>query len=104
MIVYNITFHIDKTVLEEALTYLKSSYIPRAAASGFLLRPCLRRVMHTPDEERASYAVQFHTKNMDTLEYWIEREGRLMQEELVRRFGNKVVGFTTLLEEIEWEQ
>lgn len=51
MIVYNITFHIDKTVLEEALTYLKSSYIPRAAASGFLLRPCLRRVMHTPDEE-----------------------------------------------------
>ena len=45
MIVYNTTFHIEKDILDESLDYLKKQYIPKAVESGFLQRPCLRRVM-----------------------------------------------------------
>lgn len=103
MIVYNTTFHIEKEILAECLDYLKADYIPRASVGGFLHRPCLRRVMQTADNEGESYSVQFHVKNVDTLNYWLQGEGGAMHKELVARFGSKVVGFTTLLEEIDLE-
>ncbi|MDH6306097.1 hypothetical protein M2459_002759 [Parabacteroides sp. PF5-5] len=101
MIVYNTTFHIDSAILEESVAYLKNIYIPEAVASGFLQQPCLRRIMHTPEGEGESYSVQFHVKNMDTLEYWLEKEGHGMHQKLTSRFGNKIAGFTTLLEELD---
>lgn len=104
MIVYNTTFHIENEVLEDCLLYLKKTYIPKAAASGFLSRPYLRRVLQVEEEEGSSFAVQFHVKNVDTLNYWLEQEGRILQKDLAWRFGSKMVGFTTLMEEIDWER
>jgi len=104
MIIYNTTFHIENEVLEECLQYLKKSFIPKAAASGFLRSPYLRRVLQTQADEGSSFSVQFHVKNVDTLNYWLEQEGHLLHKELVARFGSKVAGFSTLLEEIDWEK
>lgn len=104
MIVYNTTFHIDNEVVEEGVTYLKEVYLPRASASGFLQKPLLRKVLHDSEEEGVNFSVQFHVKNVDTLNYWIETEGRLLHQDLVNRFGRKIAGFSTLLEEIEWRK
>lgn len=103
MIVYNTTFHVANEIADDALFYLKKQYIPQAAISGFLQRPCLRKVLHTATDEGISFAVQFHVKNMETLNHWIQTEGCRLQQALVDRFGDKVVGFSTLLEEINWE-
>ncbi|MDF9831333.1 DUF4286 family protein [Parabacteroides sp. PF5-6] len=104
MIIYNTTFHIANEVLEECLQYLKKTYMPQAASSGFLHNPCLRKVLHAAEqEEGCSYAVQFRVKNIDTLNYWMEREGGQLHKALSERFGSRVVGFSTLLEEIDWE-
>lgn len=104
MIVYNITFHIDNKVHDEALDYLKKEYIPQVATGGFLHTPCLRKIMHAAEDEGFSYAVQFHVKNMDSLNYWLMNDGRSIHESLTKRFGDKIAGFTTVLEEIDWEQ
>lgn len=101
MIIYNTTFHVEHEILEECLQYLKKLYIPKAAESGFLHNPCLWKVLYTRQEEGTSFSVQFHVKNMDTLNYWIEKEGSSLHKDLSERFGNKVVGFSTLLEEID---
>ena len=71
MIVYNTTFHIEKDILDESLDYLKKQYIPKAVESGFLQRPCLRRVMQAEEGEGISFSVQFHVKNVDTLNFWL---------------------------------
>lgn len=102
MIVYNTTFHLEKDIHDECLNYLKTKYIPTAIASGFLQAPLLLRVMHTADDEGFSYSVQFRVKNADTLNYWLEKEGAALQQALVKQFGHKIAGFTTLLEEIEF--
>jgi hypothetical protein len=105
MLVYNTTFHIDNGVLDEGITFLKEVYLPRASASGFLLSPLLRRVLHdSKDDEGSSFSVQFHVKNMDTLNFWLENEGKLLHQELVTKFGHKIAGFSTLLEEIDWKK
>jgi hypothetical protein len=100
MIVYNITLHIDKKILDEALIYLKKIYIPEITAGGILVQPSLRRVMHTADEGE-SYAVQFHAADTDVLKDWMCRKGEAIHRALATRFGEKITGFTTLLEEID---
>jgi len=104
MIIYNTTFHIENDIVDECVLYLKKNYIPKAASSGFLMQPCLRKVMTTHEDEGSSYSVQFHVKNIDTLNYWMQHEGQLLQKELIDCFGSRVVGFTTLLEDIDWER
>ena len=104
MIVYNTTFHIQKEILDECIDYLKIHYIPKAMDSGFLRNPYLRRILSSGNEEGESYCVQFHVKNTDTLNYWLQNEGTALQQGLVGRFKEKVVGFSTLLEEIDLDK
>lgn len=100
MIVYNTTFHIHKEILSECLAFLKSRYIPQAAASGLLHDPYLRRILNSENEEGESYSVQFHTQDTASLNQWLQQDGRALQQELIDRYQEKIVGFSTLLEEI----
>lgn len=102
MIIYNITFHIENDILPDCLNFLRLTYIPLATQSGFMHTPCLHRILpHAEEENACSYAVQFRVKNIDTLNYWIEQEGQQLSRLLVHRFGDKVIGFTTVLEEMD---
>lgn len=100
MIIYNTTFHIQKETLVECLEYLKSTYIPKALESGHLTEPALRKILHSEDEEGENYSVQFNTKDMNTLNDWIRKVGAALQQDLVKRYPNQIVGFSTLLEDI----
>ena len=100
MIVYNTTFHIHKEILAECLAFLKSHYIPQAAASGLLHDPYLRRILNSENAEGESYSVQFYTQDTASLNQWLQQDGRALQQELIDRYQEKIVGFSTLLEEI----
>lgn len=103
MIIYNTTFHIEKEILSECTDFLKKVYIPVAAASGVLTQPRMSRVLSGANEEGESICIQFRVKNTGMLNFWLEREGSLLQEKMMSRFKEKAVGFSTLLEEIDWE-
>ena len=104
MIIYNTTFHLDDDIADEGVSWLKSVFVPQAVASGFLLRPSLRQVIQTVEDEGQSVALQFHVKNMETLDYWLEREGQVLLQQLMAQFGAKVAGFSTILEEISLDE
>lgn len=101
MVVYNTTFHIHKDIVDECLEYLKNSYIPKASESGILYSPYLRRVLDSRNEEGESFSVQFHTRDIDSLNEWVRKEGGALQQDLIGRYKEKIAGFSTLLEDIE---
>lgn len=103
MIVYNTTFHIEKIFWMKAWFILKTVY-PESCGERILQRPCLRRVLQAEEGEDISLSVQFHVKNIDTLNFWLQNEGNNLHRALVARFGHKIAGFSTLLEEIDWEK
>ncbi len=103
MILYNITFHIEKGMEAEGIGFLRSSYIPQVIAGGFLHHPHLYRIMRTDEDEGTNLALQFQVKNIETLDFWLQHEGKKINALLTDRFGYKIAGFTTLLEEIDWE-
>lgn len=102
MIIYNTTFYIDKESLAGGLEFLKKTYIPAALAGGLLTDPHLSRVMNR-EADGESYALQFRVKDPATLNRWLEQTGTALQHALVARFGDKITGFSTLLEETDWQ-
>ncbi|MDR1089774.1 MAG: DUF4286 family protein [Prevotella sp.] len=101
MIIFNTTFHVENDVLNDYINFMKETYIVRAANSGFLHEPRFARIQAQHEESGSSYSLQFRVKNADTLNHWFSSEGEILQGELASLFGNKVLGFVTLLEEIE---
>ncbi len=103
MIVYNTTFYIQKNWVEPCLDYLKKEYIPAIVAGGTLVEPSLRRVLVEQEDESESFALQFLVADGDLLNEWLEKEGYGMQKMLIDRFERNIVGFSTLMEVVDWE-
>ncbi|MDR2499387.1 MAG: DUF4286 family protein [Tannerellaceae bacterium] len=100
MIFYNITFLVDKELGTEGADYLRNNFIPEAICSGLLSNPCMKKVLYTPNDDSESYAVQFHAGSIELLNAWNDDHGRRLQHRLRERFGERILCFATILEEI----
>lgn len=100
MLIFNTTLHLDDSIHDDCLRYLKEIYIPQAIKSGVLEAPFLARIESQHEESGVSYALQFKTKDIDTLDQWASTAGEELKGDMYKRFGTKVAGFVTLLEEI----
>lgn len=100
MLIFNTTLHLEDSIHDECLEYLKSEYIPKSLVGNFLEQPSLARIERQHEESGISYALQFRTKDIDSLNKWAEEVGKYVQQQLTEKFGNKVNGFATLMEEI----
>lgn len=100
MLIFNTTLHVEDEVHEEFISFLKTFYIPQAVENALLNQPSLAKIERQHEENGVSYALQFKTKDIDTLNEWAEKTGENLSFEMNKRFGTKVGGFVTLLEEI----
>jgi len=100
MIIFNTTLHMDDSIHDQCLTYLKEVYIPSSLAGELLVQPMLARIERQHEQGGVSYALQFKAENMEAIDQWIEQAGEKLQKELSCRFGNKLSGFITFMEEI----
>ncbi|MDR0995352.1 MAG: DUF4286 family protein [Tannerella sp.] len=108
---YNVTFHLDKEMEETGIAYLQAVYIPQMLASGVLGAPLVRRVKAFPnerglqeeEEKSCSYALQFPLSNEAAFPAFIREESVAIHAALGRKFGGRMLGFATLLEELEWK-
>jgi hypothetical protein len=101
MIIFNTTFLVEDDICDEYTRFMREFYIIEAMNSGFLQEPRFARIHAQHEESGTSYSLQFKVKNVDTLNHWYATDGEVLQKELTRRFGDKALGFVTLLEEID---
>ncbi|MDH6353894.1 hypothetical protein M2132_000214 [Dysgonomonas sp. PH5-45] len=102
MFIYNTTFHIDDDILDDGLVFLKKVYIPQALVSGELYEARLSFIHHQHEESGSSFSLQFRTQSVEDLNNWAQTDGFILQQKMVELFGNKMTGFNTLLEEIDF--
>lgn len=101
MLIFNTTFHVDEESIDDFFTFIKNVYIPRSCESGVLDRPRFAVIRSQHAEKGSNYSLQFHVENLEKLNQWLVKDGEILQQEIVDRFGQTVMGFVTLLEEIE---
>lgn len=99
MLIYNTTYHVEEGYEKNFLIWLQEYYLPEVEKQGMLHAPRILRVLsHRDDGE--SYSVQFEVEDSARLHRWHQEQGVKLNEELLKTFQDKVVGFPTLMEVI----
>ncbi|MCF0198714.1 MAG: DUF4286 family protein [Bacteroidaceae bacterium] len=100
MIVFNTTYTMPTADARHFVIWVHQSLFPRTAEDGALCNPRLLRVLSHHDQETECFSVQFQAESTAELHRWFNRLGNSLNQELLRVFDGRIVGFTTLLEEI----
>lgn len=100
MLVYNTTFQVDDDVHDNFLIWIKECYIPEVLKHGTLSAPRICRILSHRDEG-SSYSLQWEVENSTLLHRWHLEQGARLNDELLKIFKDKVVGFPTLMEIVE---
>ncbi|MDD4921003.1 MAG: DUF4286 family protein [Bacteroidales bacterium] len=103
MLIVNTTYHVSESIEEEWKEWVRMEYIPQVLAPGLLARPRFQRLLIENEPGNQSYALQFEVKDLDVLECWFQEHGSKMQKSQSDKFQEKVLGFTTLMEVIDFE-
>lgn len=99
MLVYNTTYHVEDGQEKYFLIWMQEYYLPEVEKTGILRSPRITRIL-SHREEGNCYSVQFEVEDSASLHRWHTEQGVKLNEEMMKLFKDKVVGFPTLMEVI----
>ena len=101
MLIYNTTFHCEKSCYDEFVAWMRAEFIPTAIQHKGVSEPRMARIMAQEENEGISVSVQFNTESLETLSAWYEACGGKLVKQLEGKFQQRVVGFSTIMQQIE---
>lgn len=101
MLVFNTTYTMPNEDARNFVIWVHQVYTPKATESGMLTHPRLLRVLSHKDEETECFSVQFDVENSTVLHSWYTQCGHQLNEEMMKLFDKRVIGFSTILEIID---
>lgn len=101
MLIYNTTYHTETSCCQEFIDWLRSEYIPTALQRGELSEPRIARILSQERDAGVSISLQFNVADLDMLSRWYEACGSVLIEAVQQKFGQRVAGFSTIMEQID---
>lgn len=101
MLVYNITFQVDFNEARNFVIWAHQVYIQKTLETGMLQKARLSKILSHRDEDTECFSLQFEVESSAVLHQWYTKVGKLLHDEMVAQFNEKVVAFSTLMEIIE---
>ncbi len=101
MMIYNTTYHLSVDDARNFVIWLHEYYIPKVLECGMLNNPRLTRIMSHEDNDSECFALQWEVDDSAVLHKWYVSQGKILEEEMLKVFKNRVIGFPTLMEVIE---
>lgn len=100
MLLYNVTFGIDKEIETEWISWMKSNYLPSMMSTGLFVEYKIYKVLSHDDETSISYSVQCFAKTIEDVLKYLNDYAPPLTELHREKFKDKHVAFNTLLDEI----
>lgn len=100
MYILNTTFHVHKSIDGDFVKWVRTEYIPSAIKTRKLTQAGFAQLMLEVQEDCSSYAVSLKSVRLEDAVDWHDNSGAGLRRELYERFGEKVVFFTTCMEEL----
>lgn len=101
MLIYNTTYHCEQACYDEFVEWLRKEYIPVAVQHGAISAPRMSRILGHEENEGVSLSLQFSTADFDALSAWYDACGATLVASLEKKFQQRVVGFSTIMQEID---
>jgi hypothetical protein len=100
VIIYNVTCSVDSEIAEEWISWMKDKHIPELLRTGLFYEYRILKVLSHDDPASNSFAVQYHSRSLADVEEYILKYSPKLRAEVQKRYGDRVVAYRTLLEEI----
>ena len=100
MIIYSLTFAIEEQSESDWITYMKSEYITKAMASGYIIDYLFTKIAADQGLDIA-YNIQFRSPSKEKLDEYLLNHAPEMENELRQKFGGKFGTFFTFLEVVK---
>lgn len=100
MIYYNVTINIHESVEAQWLEWMQEKHIKEVLATGKFSAAKLMRVLVEEEMGGSTYATQYTTDSLATLQKYYEEDAPRLRKEGLELFGDKMLAFRTELEEI----
>lgn len=100
MIIFNTTFHVHLSVKDEFIAWVRKEYFPAALKNEAITEPTFAKLLIEVQEDAVSYAVQLKATSLEAAVAWHDNEGEQLRSGLMKRFGERVVFFTTYMESV----
>ena len=101
MIIYNVTCNIPEEIEAEWVHWMKHVHIPEVIATekftGFKM---LKLLTVVDDNEGINYAVQYFCNTLEDFNDYVDNYSDALKAKTFARYGEKVLAFRTLLEEV----
>ena len=101
MLIYNTTFHVDMADARNFVIWLNECYIPEAEKTGDLKNPHILRILSHKEQDSECFSLQWEVADSTALHRWHVAVGGKLNEEMMKIFKDKVLGFPTLMEVIK---
>ncbi|MFY8020667.1 MAG: DUF4286 family protein [Bacteroidia bacterium] len=101
MIIYNVTVNVEEGIHLEWLNWMKTIHIPEVMATGmFKDYRMLKLISKQEDELGETYAIQYYAENLDRFFQYQNEFAPALKQKTLELFGEKVLAFRTLMEEV----
>ena len=99
MILYNITYNIDKELDQEWVYWLRDYYLPEVMGSGNFIQYKVYRMLKTEDDGSINYAIQFFSESIESLNDFLVSRAPAISQQLMDKFRHHHVAFMTVLQD-----
>lgn len=100
MIVFNTTYTMPVADARDFVIWIRESIIPSIERDGRMKNARLLRILSHHESDTECMGLQLETDSTATLHKWYTEMGHSMNEELLKMFDQRIVGFSTMMEEI----
>ena len=101
MIIYNTTYQVDLADARNFVIWVSECYIPQVEEQGLLKNPRLTQIISHQEPDSECFSLQWEVEDTATLHRWHTAQGMKLNDEMLKVFKDKVVGFPTLMEVIK---
>jgi hypothetical protein len=98
MILYNVTINIQESVHDQWMQWMQQKHINDVLATGKFSSARLIKVLVEEEMGGVTYAIQYTTDSMETLQKYYDEDAPRLREEGAQLFGDKMLAFRTELQ------
>ncbi len=100
MLLYNVTFGIDKQIETEWITWMKETFVPAVMETTLFNDYKFYKVLTHDDETSVSYSLQCFANSIESVVKYLNDFAPALVEAHRLKFQDQHAAFNTLLEEI----
>lgn len=98
MIIYNVTTHVDHSIHEAWLAWMKETHIPEVMQTKCFTKYQLVKLLETDETEGVTYAAQYYAESKTDYNKYIELHATALRKTIIEKWGDKIVAFRSLMQ------